>query len=437
METTFSEASELISASFLLHLFFFGLVPSVIIAFTQPRYEAIGREALKRGTAVLIALLMIVVSFFLFNKQFTFLFRQHPELRSLMNPTYPVYAFAKYMNKDPGNAQIQPLGLDARQTHAGSVRVKRTLLVIVVGETARAENFALNGYQRDTNPQLGKADIINFSNTYSCGTDTVYSVPCMFSPLSRRDYTPSKAARQETLLDVLTHAGVDVLWLDNNSGCKGVCDRVKHESVADAKHPTLCNTEECYDEILLYKLKDRIVKASSDLVVILHQKGSHGPSYYKRIPEEYRKFTPECRSVNLQDCTTSGIVNSYDNTILYTDHFLYSVIGFLKGNATHFDTAMIYMSDHGESLGENGLYLHGFPYALAPDTQIHIPFISWISKEYSDDFGIDINCLMKDRERRYSHDNLFHSVLGLLQVNSETYDPELDVFSACKKRTAR
>ena len=437
METNFSEASELISPSLLIHLFFYGLAPSVIIAFTQPRYEAVGREALKRGAAVLIALLMITVSFFLFNKEFTFLFRQHPELRSLMNPTSPVYTFAKYMKKDSGNAQIQPVGLDARQTHAGSVRVKRTLLVIVVGETARAENFALNGYGRDTNPQLGKADIIDFSNTYSCGTDTAYSVPCMFSHLSRKDYTPSKAAQYETLLDVLTHAGVDVLWLDNNSGCKGVCNGVKNESVAHVKHPKLCNTEECYDDILLYKLKDRIGKASSDLVVILHQKGSHGPAYYKRIPDEYRKFTPECRSVNLQDCTTSEIVNSYDNTILYTDHFLYSVIGFLKGNATRFDTAMIYMSDHGESLGENGLYLHGFPYALAPDTQIHIPFISWISKEYADDFGIDKNCLMKDRERRYSHENLFHSVLGLLEVNSETYNPELDVFSVCKKDITR
>lgn len=437
METNFSEASELISASFLLHLFFYGMVPSVIIAFTQLRYKAVGKEVLKRGTAVLIAISMIAISFFLFNKEFTFLFRQHPELRSLINPAYPVYAFAKYMKKQSGNVQIQPVGLDARQTHPGRVRGKRTLLVIVVGETARAENFALNGYERDTNPQLGKADIIDFNNTYSCGTDTAYSVPCMFSHLSRSDYTPSKAAQYETLLDVLTHAGVDVLWLDNNSGCKGVCNRVKNESVANAKHPKLCNTEECYDDILLYKLKDRIGKASSDLVVVLHQKGSHGPAYYKRIPDEYRKFTPECRSVNLQDCTTSEIVNSYDNTILYTDHFLYSVIGFLKGNASHFDTAMIYMSDHGESLGENGLFLHGFPYALAPDTQIHIPFISWISKEYSDDFGIDKNCLMKDRERRYSHDNLFHSVLGLLQVNSEIYDPELDVFSGCKKHIAR
>lgn len=437
IETNFSEASELINASFLLHLFFYGLVPSAIIAFTRPRFEEIGKEGLKRGAAVLIALSMIAVSFFLFNKEFTFLFREHPELRSLINPTYPVYAFAKQMRKRSGNARLQPVGLDARQTHAGRVRGKRTLLVIVVGETARAENFSLNGYERETNPQLAKADIIYFSNTYACGTDTAYSVPCMFSPFSRSDYTPSKASQYETLLDVLTHAGVDVVWLDNNAGCKGVCNGVKNESVAHAKHPKLCTAEECYDDILLYKLKDRIGKARSDLVVVLHQKGSHGPAYYKRIPGEYRKFTPECRSVNLQDCTTSEIVNSYDNTILYTDHFLYSVIGFLKGNATRFDTAMIYMSDHGESLGENGLFLHGFPYALAPDTQIHIPFLSWISKEYSDDFEIDKNCLMKKRKLRYSHDNLFHSVLGLLQVNSEIYNPGLDVFSACRKHLAR
>src|SRR3546814_945063 len=167
------------------------------------------------------------------------------------------------------------------------------LLVFVLGETVRAQNWGLDGYLRQTTPQLAAMkDVINFPDVESCGTSTEVSVPCMFSPYGRHDYDAKKIRSHQPLLHVLQRAGVQVLWRDNQSGCKRVCDGLAFESMADATDPALCNGKRCFDEILLSGLQARIRPDGRDRIVVLHMLGNHGPAYYQRYPPAFRRFTP-------------------------------------------------------------------------------------------------------------------------------------------------
>ncbi len=341
-----------------------------------------------------------------------------------------------YKHKWHAPHALAPLGTDAAKGVLWKGQKRRTVTVIVLGETARASNFSLNGYSRVTTPELAQVPgLLNFSNMESCGTATAVSIPCMFSALGRRHYSQDKAQAQEGLLDVLRHAGLDVTWRDNNSGCKGVCDRVKHEDVSrPVKGDPLCNDEECFDEILLRGLKERIHDASGDLVLVLHQKGSHGPAYSKRYPAKFKKFGPVCDTNELAQCSQAAIVAGYDNTILYTDHVLKGAIDILAQGSRddNVDTALVYVSDHGESLGEHNLYLHGAPYIISPREQRHVPFMVWLSDGFRVRFKLDQQCLTASAERKLDHDYLFHSTLGLLNISTAIYNPRLDLFSACR-----
>jgi lipid A ethanolaminephosphotransferase len=237
---------------------------------------------------------------------------------------------------------------------------------------------------------------------------------------------------------VLQHAGLAVLWLDNQAGCKGMCDRVASASTSALTHPTLCTSGECFDGIMLEGLNERIAALPADkrakgVVVVMHQMGSHGPAYYKRVPAEFKKFKPECTSNALSDCSREQVVNSYDNTIAYTDHFLASTIKWLKTQESTAQPAMLYLADHGESLGENNIYLHGLPYAVAPDVQKRVPWITWLSTSFAARSRIDHTCLQNNTDQALSHDNLFHSVLGLVGVQTAVYQRSLDVYAACVK----
>ena len=433
METDFNEATELFNLKLFLHIFFLGVLPAVWVYRTEIQYRPFLSEVLRRLLIIGIAALLLGGTVFTYYKDFSFVLRNNRSLRYLINPNYPVYSFVKYL-KDSMQTQairVNALGVDAIQNKSWQTRGKKSIVVIVVGETARAENFTLDGYVRETNPRLSKEDIINFPNTHSCGTATAASLPCMFSNLKRSRFSDSDAKQNENLLDVLTHAGVNILWKDNNSGCKGVCQRVTTENTEILKIPDLCAEGECFDEVMLLGLQSYFDKIENNTVIVLHQKGSHGPAYYKRHPEGFKVFTPECTNDQVQDCPQADIINAYDNTILYTDYFLAEVIGLLKSNAGKYNTALFYMSDHGESLGENGIYLHGLPYSFAPEEQKHIPFILWLSKDFSDSFGLDTECIKRQRNADYSHDNLFHSVLGMLDIKTSTYEADYDIFSHC------
>jgi lipid A ethanolaminephosphotransferase len=182
--------------------------------------------------------------------------------------------------------------------------------------------------------------------------------------MPRKDYDATLATHQEGVLDVLAHAGVNVLWRENDGGCKGACDRVPHVDMTKLKLPLDCDGDVCMDNVLLYKLNDYINSLKDDGVIVLHQMGSHGPAYYRRSTPEFRKFSPTCDSNQIQDCTHEQLVNTYDNSLLYTDAMLDDTIKLLQQYSGKFNTALVYLSDHGESLGENGMYLHGYALCL-------------------------------------------------------------------------
>ena len=327
------------------------------------------------------------------------------------------------------SAEKIPIGADAVATVRPEGSRPR-LLVFVVGETARAQNWGLNGYARETTPQLTQMGVINFSDMHSCGTNTEVSVPCMFSSFGRRNYDEDKIRSHQSLLHVLERAGITTLWRDNQSGCKGVCDGLEYQSLGNAQSSSLCVDGRCFDEILLEDLPAQARKNPGDRVIFLHQLGNHGPSYFQRYPAAYRKFIPTCDTPEMGKCTREQIVNSYDNAILYTDHFLTQVIKKLQG-LSDYDTAMIFVSDHGESLGEKGLFLHGMPYAIAPQEQTRVPLVMWFSSTFTQSRGLNIGCL-SERARSYAnHDALFSSVLGLMQVKTSEYDRNFDFFFGC------
>jgi len=382
-------------------------------------------------------LVLATVLLFVLYKGLAPTLREHRELRFLLTPTNYIQAVNGYFKRRwTAPVVVSPLGTDASKGALWNGNSRRTVSVIIVGETARAMNFSLNGYVRDTNPLLARQSaLVNFSQVQSCGTATAVSVPCVFSALGRHQYSDTKAQSQENLLDVLKHADFDVRWLDNNSGCKGVCDRIQY---SDLSHPTaddsLCNAEECYDEKLLRDLPQMIKSATKDLVIVLHQKGSHGPSYWKRYPKAFAKFGPVCETNELANCSAESITAAYDNTILYTDFVISRAIAILeKSNADEgVDTALLYFSDHGESLGEKNMYLHGAPYIISPPEQRHVPMMLWLSESFRSRFRVDAHCLAARAEQEFSHDNVFHSMLGLLAVNTAVYNPKLDIFHACK-----
>ena len=435
MQTNQAEAGHLITPAFILHMVLFGLLPAMFIAVVN----IVHRPILKKVGVNLMIILPCLVVFGLaeFSHSGTFIFsiRQHREWFRTLNPIFPMASAAGFLIKESSeqNIVVQPLGTDAKvaalQT---SGQRKPRVTVIVVGETARAQNFQLGGYVRETNPELSKRDVVYFNNTSSCGTATAVSVPCMFSVYDRGDYTHAKGLATEDLMDVLTHAGIKTEWWDNNTGDKRVADRIKKTDLFVSNDPRFCDGGECLDQILVDGLDTWLDKVDGDAVLVLHQLGNHGPAYYLRYPEEFRKFMPDCRSVDFETCTPETITNAYDNALLYTDHILAEVIDKLGARGDGMDTAMIYMSDHGESLGENGLYLHGAPYMFAPTEQTHVPFVLWLSPGLRQSSGIDTSCLAANADAPHSHDNLFHSVLGLMQVQTKVRNDALDIFANCR-----
>jgi len=431
LETDPKEVFDLLSSNMLPNLFLMGLLPGFLVYRARINYRPFWRELLgKIGVVVGSAAVVALIAIF-FYKDYSIIGRNHRQFRHLINPINYCSALVGNVQRLVANHKIvvKPLGTDAVQAVTAEQRGKKNILVLVVGETARAANFSLDGYERETNPQLKQRDVFNFDNVYSCGTATATSLPCMFSVYNRDHYSDSKAKSTENMLDVLAHAGVQVLWRENNSGDKGIAARLLKEDMADHKVAGLCNSEECFDMILLNGLQDYVDKLQGDAVIVLHQKGSHGPAYYLRVPDRFKVFTPVCDTNQVQECSDRDIVNAYDNTILYTDYFLGQVIDFLKKNSERDNTAMIYVSDHGESLGENNIYLHGMPYFLAPDEQKHVPFVLWLSQGFADSDHLDPAYLRSISDQPFSHDNLFHTVLGMMGVRTEVYNPQLDMFA--------
>lgn len=433
LHTDNKESRELITFGLVVPVLVYGLLPIALLWRVDIRKRGWGRAGLARAIFLFAALLAAGGGAMLASQDIAALARNNRDLRYLITPSNYLTSLARVLLASPPGPRAPrlPVAEDAtlQARPAGS---KPRLLVVVLGETARAGNWGLNGYQRQTTPELAAmADVINFTDMTSCGTSTEVSVPCMFSPFGRHDYDAKKIRGHQSLLHVLDRVGVQALWRDNQSGCKGVCDGLPIDRLDDAKDPTLCTGERCLDEILLKDLGARLQPNGKDRIVVLHQLGNHGPSYYLRYPNEFRRFVPTCDTAELGKCSQPQIVNAYDNALLYTDHFLARTIGYLK-QQSDYDAAMIYVSDHGESLGEKGLFLHGVPYAIAPKEQVHVPMLMWFSPEFAASRKLDTGCLRQRAQRPADHDNLFPSILGLLQVKTTAYDKDRDLFAACE-----
>lgn len=361
-------------------------------------------------------------------------FRNFRDIKHLALPVAPVsaaFGLGSQLIAAKFPTPLAPLGEDAKQMPTST---KPRLIILVVGETARGDHFSLNGYERPTNPQLSQLPVVSFRNVSSCGTATAHSVPCMFSHQPREHYEEKVAKNTENVLDILKRAGVDVTWLDNNSGCKGVCDRVTSHDLYNEQNP-LCKDGHCHDQILVEGTQNYIRQLpgnSGDKLLVLHQLGSHGPEYFKRSDEATKQFTPECTDKQLQRCDRDSIVNAYDNSLLATDAMLAGLIRELQQQSSY-ATALLYVSDHGESLGENGVYLHGMPYFMAPKAQTHIPMIWWMSDQFAAATGTNGRCIASKQDEALSHDNLFHSLLGAFAVNTQVYQPTLDWLLSCRE----
>jgi lipid A ethanolaminephosphotransferase len=425
LQTDMAESLDLVSYKLMFYLVFLGLAPAYIVYRTSITKQSFRQAAFSRGRLLLGAMALVVVNILLFGGFYASLAREHKPLRYYANPAYYLYAMGKtigHVFKDETYI-LNVVGGDAKIPDSDE---DRELLILVVGETARADRFSLNGYARETNPLLAKEMVASFTNTWACGTSTAVSVPCMFSIYDQEAFSKEKANHTENLLDVLRRSGVNVIWLDNNSDSKGVAMRVPYQSYKSPDVNPECDSE-CRDVGMLKNLQHYIDQhPNGDIFIVLHQMGNHGPAYYKRYPHGFERFRPVCQTNELAECDRSAIDNTYDNAILYTDYFLAQVIDLLKKNNDQFEAAMLYVSDHGESLGENNLYLHGLPELLAPQVQKRVPMIFWFSESFKED-GISVDLLRPQISDRYSHDNLFHTVLGLFEVETAVYDRNKDL----------
>ncbi|MFM7026989.1 MAG: phosphoethanolamine transferase [Limnohabitans sp.] len=435
LQTDPREAADLLNWRLLLSLGLLGLLPSWWLWRQPVRRLGWGRQLGSNVLALIASLVVAAVSLLLIYQDFSSVMRNHTQLRFLINPLNSFYALgdvmAKPLERDAGT--LQAIGQDAQAVLPPGATP--ATLIVVVGETARMGNFGINGYASETTPRLAREDIASMRNVWSCGTSTASALPCMFSHLGKEAFE-KRATNFESLVDVLQRAGLAVLWIDNQSGCKGLCDRAPHASTDDLQVTGLCDGGECHDEIMLKDLERRIAELPAErrahgTVVFMHQMGSHGPAYHKRVPQAFKRFQPECASNALQECERQQVVNAYDNTIVYTDHFLAETIGWLKKRPG--PTAMVYVADHGESLGENNLYLHGLPYAIAPDVQKRVPWITWASEDFSRQRGLDMSCLRAKAEQAFSHDHYFHSVLGMAGVRSAEYKGDLNLYASCMR----
>lgn len=422
--TDMKETTDLMSMTFIIRFLFLFLMPAFFILKSKFYFGDFKQQVFMNLTRVGFCLIVITSIGLIKSKFFASFLREHKSLRYYSNPAYPLFSginfFVKRTKQDD---KMIVIGEDAKILETDK---DRDLVIMVLGETARTDRFSLNGYSKKTNPYLEKEKVFSFRNFYSCGTSTAESLPCLFSNLGINHYDRNLALHTFNILDVLvgTH-DIKVLWRDNNSDSKGVANRVIYEDFKEFQSNPVCD-EECRDIGMLSGLQKIIDKTKEkDLLIVLHQMGSHGPAYFKRYPKEFEQFKPVCKTAELSDCTNEEINNAYDNTILYTDFFLKNVIDLLKKNSNKFETGMIYISDHGESLGENGIYLHSLPRFFAPEEQIKVPAIFWFGEKMRDE--INLIKLNNSLNSELNHEAIFHTLLGLFEVQTKFYNPKLDL----------
>lgn len=427
------EVHEMLATLFAARLFWLGIVPAVLVLATR-RTKRHWRRTLRNRVLFITGMAGLSLAALAPVSQGVFaLMRSDPELRYRITPGNIIVSTTRALQQDEAVLRGPPqmIAADARRG-VDSIEHLPRVVVLVVGETVRADHWGLNGYARQTTPELAKrGDIINYSDVTACGTSTAVSLPCMFSLFGRENYDRNAIISHQSLLQLLTRLGVNVLWRDNQAGCKGACDGIPFQTMPVQDAPGLCAEGRCLDETLLQGLAEHINATSGDQLIVLHQLGNHGPNYFERYPAAFKRFQPTCDSPELERCSRDEIINAYDNAVLYTDSVLARLLALLASDHRH-ATAMLYVSDHGESLGEYGVYLHGAPWSIAPAAQLKVPMLVWLSPPMMADMDVDQTCLRANANAPRSHDDLFHTLLGLFDVTTQSYRADHDLLAACR-----
>lgn len=418
------EAMELVSVPMLMYVLAFSLPPVVFSLWVRIRPDTWLRDVRNRVATIAGVFVLLAAGIAPVFKEVSFFWRENANLRVHAMPLFPILSAERLAKLMLATTHREFRDFEGVAVRAAVPR-KPVLGVLVIGETARADHFSLNGYERQTNRWLSRDDVVSFGKVTSCGTSTAYSVPCMFSLSPGTAYDPDEAEYEFNVLDVLAQVGVDVSWIEANSGCKNVCRRVR---TIDLNGEAAEEGNRAYDEDLVPYLAAVGKPAHSDVLLVMHMLGSHGPSYSERYPEGFALFEPACTNPAPHECSLQEVVNAYDNTIAYTDYVLHRLIEELRSREDEYDTFLLYVSDHGESLGENGVYLHGWPNVIAPQEQKGVPMIAWMSEDFMNDHALTRREVEARADSALNHDVVSHSLLGLFDINTSVYDQSLDVF---------
>jgi len=432
LATNFQESSELLTPEMMGVLLMYLLPVLLFLRFYRIPSISFGRQILAKLVTIVVMVTVSTAAAVAQYKSLASAVRNHGEIRHLVLPTSPVLALARTVSADTTQATVKKELLDIAPQRLAQTTNKPLLTVVVVGETVRAQNWGLSGSEHQTTPQLAqisKQELFNFPYAKSCGTNTETSVPCLFSGIGRSTYNEKWIKQHESILPLMQRAGVDVTWIDNQSGCKGACDGIKSMSASELAQQKKA-ADDHLDDILIKGLTTVVSKTPKDQVVVLHMLGNHGPAYYKRYPKDNAYFTPTCQDNNLTNCSRESIANTYDNAIRYTDDVLAKLIQQLNQIRDR-SVSLVYVSDHGESLGEKGLYLHGVPYAFAPEEQTRVPFFFWFPERTQKTLGLNTQCLAGKASRPTEHDLLAHSLLGLYKISSPVYKKQWDFIQDC------
>lgn len=432
LATNFQESWELFSVK-AVFIILIQIAPIIaFLYFYRPPQLTIWEQISAKIFTIFAATSLVVVIVLSQYQSLASVVRNHLAVRHVVLPTSPIVAFCKSIDAHAKQAGIVRASLDPDAHRAPQGQRLPLLMVVVVGETVRAQNWGLSGYARQTTPMLAgisKTEVFNFPYARSCGTSTEISVPCMFSGIGRSQYDEAHIKGHESVLPLVQRTGVQVTWIDNQSGCKGVCDGVE-SLVARSFFKDRIEEDNATDELLLEPLDKKISEVPKDQIIVLHMMGNHGPAYYKRYPKNFEKFTPVCQTSSLSSCSSDSIINAYDNAIVYTDFVLASIIKRL-GQIDDRLVSMVYTSDHGESLGERGIYLHGLPYLIAPEEQKQVPFFFWFPQKTQRALRLDTQCLNRKASQPTEHDMLAHTFFGVYQISTKIAKPEWNFIHDC------
>lgn len=397
--TQFSEASGFFSLAAVLYVLFLGVIPCIFIFAAKTDFGSFKRFMANIGLALGLAAGIAFVNI----QNWPWIDRNSTELGSLLMPWSYTVNTVRFYNGEKKRNQKEILLPDAQISNDS-----KDVCILIIGESARRDHFSLYGYEKPTNPLLAEDDVTALIAN-SAATYTTAGVKAIL------DHQPT-GKLYEILPNYMYRTGVDVIWRTSNWGEPPVHIE-KYHTVRDLKkmYP---DADDRYDGILLTGLKEEIMSSEKDkILVILHTNTSHGPTYNKKYPTEFERFTPVCTTVEMSKANPQELMNAYDNSVLYTDYLIHSAIEILKEIPDR-RTCMLYVSDHGESLGEGNLYMHGVPMSIAPKEQVEIPFIVWTSEDTAEVKELD----------EVGQYHVFHSVMDFLGVESPVFDEDKNIF---------